>query len=163
MERWRALAEQFAREGYRIVLTGGSGDRIKNSDVIESLPESLRDVVFNVAGCSLSEAAWILSHADLTVAVDTGTMHLAGALDVPLVALHGPSSSRRWGSLSKKTVAIDSPMQGCGYLTLGFETRDPCPDCMRQISFEIVRDTCHELLRSGRIENKTPESLPARR
>jgi heptosyltransferase-3 len=80
------------------------------------------------------------------VSVNTGIMHLAAAMNVPLVALHGPTSARRWGPLGPHTVALESPCQGCGYLDLGFEYKRQPRDCMNAISYRMVREACDRVL-----------------
>src|SRR5260221_4138551 len=45
----------------------------------------------------LRELAWLLKHARLVIAGDTGPLHLAAALGTPVVALFGPTDPRRNG------------------------------------------------------------------
>lgn len=45
----------------------------------------------------LRELAWLLKHARLVIAGDTGPLHLAAALGAPVVALFGPTDPRRNG------------------------------------------------------------------
>jgi heptosyltransferase I len=78
----------------------------------------------------------------MVVSVDTGIMHLAAALGVPVIGLHGPTSSKRWGPIGRNADAIDSPDPGAGYLYLGFEVPAVPPPCMEAISYETVLDEC---------------------
>lgn len=145
-ERWRALIEEAAGPEFEIVLTGSAADRRANEAVIEGVRRPARHFVRNAAGISLRETACVLAQARLVVSVDTGVMHLAAALGAPLVALHGPTSSRRWGPVGERAIAIDSPLAGCGYLHLGWEAVPRPLPCIACIPYETVRDACRAVL-----------------
>lgn len=145
-EKWVALAEETASREMEVVLTGGVADCEANDAIIERLRPHARCFVRNAAGSSLQETAALLAHARLVVSVDTGVMHMAAALDAPLVALHGPTSSRRWGPIGEKAMAVDSPLDGCGYLNLGWEDPPRPLRCMEFITYEAVRDACRSVL-----------------
>ena len=145
-ERWVALAEEIVSQEMEVVLTGGVADRGGNDAMIERLRPHARCFVRNAAGSSLRETAAWLAHARLVVSVDTGVMHMAAALDAPLVALHGPTSSRRWGPIGERAIGVDSPLDGCGYLNLGWENSPRPLSCMGSIPYEAVRDACRSVL-----------------
>ena len=68
-----------------IVLTGGPDDK----DKVAPLQQALGKRAINLAGrLHLRSTAAILSMANLYIGVDTGITHLAGALDLPMVALY---------------------------------------------------------------------------
>lgn len=65
-----------------------------------------RDVV-NMAGrTSLAEMAALLARMDLLITPDTGTMHIADALAVPLVAVFGPTDPARTGPYFQRSNVI---------------------------------------------------------
>lgn len=69
----------------RIVLLGGP----ESSDLATRLAASLGDRVASLAGVfSMRENAAMIARLALYVGVDTGPTHLAGALDVPMVAMY---------------------------------------------------------------------------
>jgi len=146
VERWRALVEELAGREMEVMLTGSAADRAANDAVIEQVGPPASRLVRNAAGVSLRKAAALLAHARLVVSVDTGLMHMAAALGAPVVALHGPTSSRRWGPISDKAIALDSSLDGSGYLHLGWEDSRHAPRCMESIPYEAVRDACLSLL-----------------
>ncbi|MCX6639894.1 MAG: glycosyltransferase family 9 protein [bacterium] len=88
----------------------------------------------------------LLEKTDLVVCGNTGVMHLAAALNTPVVALHGPTDPRRWGPLSSKAVVIQSSKSCVPCLYLGNEYDCECPDCMGYISVEEVFAACKEIL-----------------
>jgi ADP-heptose:LPS heptosyltransferase len=149
VERWVKLAEHFLDSGYRIVLTGAPSQKSDNDAVIDAISPARRGRVYNCAHSSLAATAALLLCARLVVSVDTGVMHMAAALEVPLVALMGPACRRRWGPVSASASVLESPLTGCGYLNLGFEIpRDP-PKCMERILFEDVLGLCKDALLQG--------------
>src|SRR5262249_40180474 len=89
----------------------------------------------------LPDAALEIARAAAVVCVNTGTMHLAAALDRPLLALHGPTNPLRWGPLSDHAIVVEPPSaSGCGYLNHGFEYPINPPDCMAMITVDNVLD-----------------------
>lgn len=100
----------------------------------------------NIAGVPLIETLHVLAGAKLTVSVDTGVAHMAAALDVPLVALYGPSKAERWGPVGERTIVVQSPLASSGYLNLGFETPHNPPPCMEAICYESVQNACKTAL-----------------
>jgi ADP-heptose:LPS heptosyltransferase len=153
---WLRLVEEFASPEMGVVLTGSPLDRGRNDDFIASVVPRARPFVLNAAGSSLQRTAAILAGASLVVSVDTGLMHIAAALGVPLVALHGPSSSKRWGPISQTAIVVESPIAGCGYISLGWESMPNPPACMEGIRFEMVRDACLATLEKGSTLSPNP-------
>jgi heptosyltransferase I len=145
-EKWISLVEEIASREMEVVLTGCFADRDANNAIIERVRRRSWRFVKNAAGVSVQETAALLAHAHLVVSVDTGVMHMAAALGVPLVALHGPTSSRRWGPVSESAIAVDSPLDGCGYLHLGWEHAPRPLSCMECIPYEAVRDACRSII-----------------
>jgi ADP-heptose:LPS heptosyltransferase len=144
-ERWAALGCKVIAEGYDVAITGSPADAIRAHRLSSLIGYPGR--VHVTAGASLVATARLFSRTHGVVSVNTGAMHLAAALDTPLVALHGPTDPRRWGPLSEKARVIGpGKAEGGAYLNLGFEyPRDP-PDCMRMIAVEEVLQGLREIL-----------------
>jgi len=145
-ERWLRLIEEAIGWGLQIVLTGAPSDRDSNDELISNVAPAARRFVRNAAGQSLQATAATLANSRLVVSVNTGVMHMAATLGVPLVALHGPTSSKRWGPVSERAIVVDSPLNGCGYLNLGWEYPTRPPQCMECIRYGDVREACRRLL-----------------
>jgi heptosyltransferase I len=156
-DRWIRLIEDFTDRDMDVVLTGAESDYACNDALLALISSRSRGLVKNVAGVSLKETARILAQSSLVVSVNTGVMHMAAALGVPLVALHGPTSSRRWGPVSDAAIVVDSPLAGCGYLNLGWERPLRAPACMDCVSYEMVRDACVAVI--GRSPRATRREL----
>ncbi len=146
-DKWVQLIEEFVACGMNVMLTGAPSDSAPNDSIIHRVKSCARGRVSNVAGISLQETAALLAGSRLVVSVNTGVMHMSAALGVPLVGLHGPTSSRRWGPISERAIAVTSPLGGCGYLNLGWEYPAHPPACMECIGFETVRDACFSVMK----------------
>ena len=59
--------------------------------------------------CSIGELIALTRRASLFVGGDTGPMHLAAALHVPVVALFGPTRPQRNGPFGTRSVVLRSP------------------------------------------------------
>ncbi|MEW6255688.1 MAG: lipopolysaccharide heptosyltransferase II [Pseudomonadota bacterium] len=90
-ERFAGLAEMARAAGYRVRILGGP----KDAPIAEEIAARAGGFPENLAGrTSLMDAAAILAGADVVVSNDSGLMHVAGALDRPLVVLYGSSSEK---------------------------------------------------------------------
>jgi len=97
---------------------------------------------------SLRTLAGVLSLADLVVSNDSGPMHIANALRIPLVAIFGPTDPRVTGPFQSPSRVIQQAVscQPCSRRKCATDHR-----CMNRISTEEVSAACHELL----AENKS--------
>jgi lipopolysaccharide heptosyltransferase II len=88
LRHWRILAEELAERGYGMVIVGGSADRAGGLEVVTAAP----GVVVSAAGeLDLQATGALLRRTHVLVAGDTGPMHLATAVERPVVALFGPT------------------------------------------------------------------------
>jgi len=104
---YAALAQQLIDSGYQIALFGSAKDKETGEQILQSLKESSRQHCHNLAGeTKLEQAVILLAHCQAVVSNDSGLMHIAAALDRPLVALYGPSSPDFTPPLSHKARVI---------------------------------------------------------
>jgi heptosyltransferase-2 len=105
IEHWRALIEAFP--GRRFVIFGTANDQPIASAVAAGFAS---DRVENAAGkTDLPAYAARLLECRLLVTNDTGGMHLANALGVPLVVLFGPTNPVRTGPVFEGPACILQP------------------------------------------------------
>ncbi|MER2471029.1 ADP-heptose--LPS heptosyltransferase RfaF [Photorhabdus laumondii] len=105
---YAALAQQLiTQKGYQILLFGSAKDHESGEDIRNSLTGEAREHCINLAGqTSLEQAVNIIAACDAIVTNDSGLMHVAAALNRPLVALYGPSSPDFTPPLSDKAEVI---------------------------------------------------------
>ena len=110
--RWRDLIEQLLshNKDLRFVLLGTKKDRTITDAVAKGLPEQR---VENLAG-ETNLAAFVenLRECRLLVGNDTGGIHLANALGVPVAVVYGPTNPLRTGPVFEAPVDILQPA-GC--------------------------------------------------
>ena len=92
-EHYAKVAEQKIREGWQVWLFGSKNDHGVGEEIRSRLIPGLREESVNLSGeTSLAEAIDLLSCADAVVSNDSGLMHVAAALNRPLVAVYGSTS-----------------------------------------------------------------------
>ena len=88
-----------------LVFAGGGGD----ASACEDLVSTLGDRAMSVAGkTSLQEWAALLKDAKLAVANDSGGMHLAAAVGVPVVGIYGITDPEKTGPLAKRFKVVQN-------------------------------------------------------
>lgn len=76
--------------GARILIFGGPGEEA----IAAAIQEALNGTAVNLAGrLSLRQLPYFISRCDLLITNDSGPMHIAAALDVPVVAVFGPEDA----------------------------------------------------------------------
>jgi heptosyltransferase-3 len=87
--------------GKKVVLTASPDE--KEIKKIESILSFTKSNPINLSGkLSLKEVAYLASKAKLFVGVDTAIMHMAAAVNTPVVAFFGPSGAFNWGPWDNK-------------------------------------------------------------
>ena len=144
LARW--LCKAF---GARVVLIGGADEAVLG----EALHAELGEGVINQIGkTSLRQAAALLRQCDLYVGADTGPMHIAAALGLPVVEIscHPPQgspghahSTLRFGPW-KVPFALVQPQQALHPCRLSCEADQP--HCIATIAVASVRQAIETLL-----------------
>ena len=145
-EHWIQLALWLTEQGYTIAFSGAKTDKPQTDQLVNECRK--RNVnVLNLAGqTSLDEMMALMRTSVGVVSVNTGILHIAAALGVPVVGINGPVPTLRWGAVSDRAVNIDAKGPDCGYIHLGFEYPDSPPDCMGTISVGDVQWAIKKLM-----------------
>ncbi|MEH6639635.1 MAG: lipopolysaccharide heptosyltransferase II [Porticoccaceae bacterium] len=108
------VASEMITRGWQVWLQGSERDQPVAETIIAALPESARAMAFNLAGSTeLAEAIDLLSAATLVVSNDSGLMHVAAALERPLVVVYGSTSPDFTPPLADKVEVLSIPVD-CG-------------------------------------------------
>lgn len=153
-EKFAEVANALAEKGQRIVLVGGP------KDGAEGVIREMKPAPVNLVGqTTLGQLAAVLSSCQLYIGADSGIMHLAAAMEIPVVALYGPSNDRAWGPWLQDNVpdivrsgVLCSPCSYVGH-TVGLRNGCEARTCMKLITPTDVRDI---------IETHTESSLEIR-
>lgn len=98
---WKTLAQLLKQKNMRVKLSWGSVEEYERSLRIasESHAEVLPDLDIN-------GLLPVIANASAIVAVDTGLCHLAAALNIPTVALFGPTDPSKTGVMGEKQINL---------------------------------------------------------
>lgn len=140
------LVNLLAAQNLPVVLTAAPDSR-----ELELIEKILRDVnvpVTNLSGqLSLKQLAALTRRAACFVGVDSAPMHIAAAMQTPVVALFGPSGEIEWGPWQAPHHIITSthPCRPCG--------NDGCgggkiSECLTSLPVTRVMNAIQDLLRT---------------
>ncbi|HEI9817759.1 TPA: ADP-heptose--LPS heptosyltransferase RfaF [Serratia marcescens] len=104
---YATLAQRLIENDYQIALFGSAKDHEAGEQIRAALQEDARDFCLNLAGkTQLEQAVILIAACRAVVSNDSGLMHVAAALNKPLIALYGPSSPDFTPPLSDKARVI---------------------------------------------------------
>jgi heptosyltransferase II len=153
IERYIAVAKELQKQTHCAwVLFGGNNDAGQANQIQSALGGEAG--VFNVAGkTSLREMMSLLKFCRVFLTNDTGPMHVAAALGVPVVAVFGSTSPELTapadGSGSRlQILASDAPCSPCFLRECPIDFR-----CMKGIGVKPVVDA---VLKAFNTEHRTP-------
>ena len=139
-ERFARLADMIIDEyAARIIFTGGSEDR----HIIQDIMSVMKGRALNLAGhTTLKMLAALYEKTVLVISTDTGPMHLAAAMETPVVAIFGPTAPWRTGPYGSghRVVRADPECSPC------FKRQCKTIDCMHQISVDQVFDAVSKII-----------------
>jgi lipopolysaccharide heptosyltransferase II len=151
--RFAAVGARLAvDDGVTLVLTGAEEDRAAADALRAALPPSVPCVDL-VGRADILALAAVFKRLSLLITPDTGPMHLAAGLGIPLVAVFGPSSPERWGPLSARCriVRTELPCSPCNRIrTPPARCVGHTPDCMEAVGADAVLRAARELLADSR-------------
>lgn len=112
MEYYAEVAKQKIAEGWQVWLFGSAKDQAIATGIQQLTAQSCIDLTGRT---TLGEAVDLLSLAQVVLTNDSGLMHVAAALNKPLIALYGSSSPRFTPPLSDKVkiLSLDLACSPC--------------------------------------------------
>jgi len=135
-QRYGEIAQQLAKDGLQCLVNCGPGE--------ERLSEEVRTASAGgakVAKLSIAELIALMRGAKLFVGGDTGPLHLAAAMKVPVVAIFGPTDPGRNGPYGTRSVVLRNPASATTH------TRHERPeDGMLEIGVDEVVSAARRLL-----------------
>ena len=135
-ERYGEVARALAATGLRPVINFGPGE-----EDLATAVHATSDSVAIMLSCSIGELIALLRRAKLFIGGDTGPLHLAAALSVPVVAIFGPTDPARNGPYDTQSVVLRNPASR----TSLSHVSKPDPG-LRQISSQEVIRAARQLL-----------------
>ncbi len=139
-ERYGQVARRLAEDGVKSLINFGPGE-----EPLMRAVESASEGTAQGIACSLTELIALTRRARLFIGGDTGPMHLAAALGIPVVAIFGPTNPARNGPFGTRSIVLRSPASP----TTHSRRAQPDPG-MLEISSDEVVAAARKLLRSDR-------------
>ncbi len=142
-EHYAKTADNYLKQGWQVWLMGSDNDveTCKNIKQLVAKPAECKVLAGNT---SLPEAIDLISCASLVVSNDSGLMHIAAALQKPLVAVYGSTDPSHTPPLSQnhKIARIELDCSPC------FQRQCPLQhlNCLKQLDAEVVIANARELL-----------------
>jgi heptosyltransferase I len=103
-DRFGEVARELSQLGFRPLVNFGPGE-----EPLAHAVEAASGGTATSISCSLAELVALTRRARLFVAGDTGPLHLAAALNVPVLAIFGPTNPERNGPYGTRSVVLRSP------------------------------------------------------
>jgi len=135
-ERYGQVAGKLASEGVRSIVNYGPGEESLAREV-----EAAGARVARAMKCSITELIALTRRARLFVGGDTGPMHLAAALGVPVVAIFGPTDPARNGPYGTRSIVLRNSASSTSHAR-----RSQPDDGMLEITTDTVVAAVRELL-----------------
>jgi heptosyltransferase-1 len=110
-DRWGRVAAAISRAtGRRIVVSAGPGE----AELAEQVERASGGVATRAEASDLPALIALLADAALVLGGDTGPLHLAHALGVPALFLHGPTDPQTHGPYGAPERALRAEAARCG-------------------------------------------------
>ena len=147
-EYYAELAIRMIDQGWSVWLFGSDKDR----DVCATVNVAAGGRCVNLSGrTSLAQAVDLMSLADAVVSNDSGLMHVAAALDRPLVAIYGSSDPGFTPPLNQRSQVLHLGVE-CGPCF-----KRECPEgnlkCLTGISVDMVAATLQQVVQGKQVND----------
>jgi heptosyltransferase I len=162
-KQWRRdgfaeAARHFKQKGFAVILIGSEGERALCEEIAKLAPGAV-----NLAGeTTLPELAAIIRRATICVTNDSGPMHLATALDRPVVSIFGPTDPV-WAGPYRRDGAVlraDLPCSPCYLRELSRCTHGHA--CMHNVTAAAVIERVESIVAKlpSRTKFPAPQARP---
>jgi heptosyltransferase-1 len=135
-ERYGEIARALADKGFTPIVNYGPAEK-----PLAHVVETASNGVSRPMTCSLAELIALTRRASLFIGGDTGPLHLAAALDVPVVAIFGPTDPARNGPYGRRSIVL----RNAASRTSLSHTSTPDPGLLRITPDEVLA-AAHRLL-----------------
>jgi heptosyltransferase I len=143
-QRYGEVAGLLAKDGLRLLVNYGPGEEQLFSEVNAASGAAVRPTRPSITGLIA-----LMRRARLFIGGDTGPMHLAAALQVPVVAIFGPTDPARNGPYGTRSVVLRNPESVTSHIR-----RSQPEEGMLGISVDAVVDAARSLLTRGEIRGQ---------
>ncbi|MBR1424623.1 glycosyltransferase [bacterium] len=121
----------------QVFYSGGNKDINSYNNLTSQIP-SLKNPPINTCGdLSITETMELVSNMDMVIGIDSGVIHMAAALNIPSILIHGATSLLRWMPRSNNCIVV-SKYFPCSPCCLQSHTKKYCKNktskCMLKLT-----------------------------
>jgi ADP-heptose:LPS heptosyltransferase len=141
-ERFAQLGRLLSlKENWKVIVIGGLGESEKEK--AQKINKMAADKLLVAPNTTVSQLASLLRRCSMAIGGDTGPLHLAAALGVPVVGLYGPTPPSRNAPYTEKKEVIfhNLPCSPCWKRTCQNKTNE----CIDSIQVEEVMEKVENL------------------
>jgi heptosyltransferase-2 len=143
-DRFAATADKLSEKfSAQVIIMGGKAD----GETAQEIRKLARAQLIYLAGkTTLREAIYLISQCSLFISNDSGLMHIAGALNIPTIAIFGSTNPVTTSPAGNKSIIVrqEVPCSPCLKKTCPTDFR-----CMKLISVEDVLPVAEKLIQNN--------------
>jgi lipopolysaccharide heptosyltransferase I len=154
-DKFGEVAGHFLAKGFAVVLIGSPRERAVCKDVAALAPG-----VIDLAGMTtLSELAELIRRSAISITNDSGPMHLAAALDRPVVSIFGPTDPIWIGPYHRDNAVLQAGLACSPCYLRKLKHCQHGHACMRNISPVAVIELAQGMLRRSEVRAANAPAL----
>lgn len=116
-DKWAEVITRLSNDyGAQVVFNGTKNDSQTYEEIMSFVKEELKIPPVNFCGCfNLRKTLAFTKQCDLIAGCDSGNLHIAASVGVPVIGIYGPMNTEKWRAFSNDSVIIktDLPCQPC--------------------------------------------------
>jgi heptosyltransferase I len=141
-DRFAKVARHFLSKGFAVILIGSQRERVVCEEVAALAPGAI-----DLAGMTaLSELAALIRRSAISVTNDSGPMHLAVALDRPVVSIFGPTDPVWIGPYRRANAVLHADLECSPCYLRKLKHCHHGHACMRSVSAPAVIEHAERIL-----------------
>ncbi len=135
LDKWKLLAQKLSQIAPLVISSGPSAEEIEFAGQIA--PACPQRVIVTEGALDWSQMAGLLYSSRMLVSLDTATMHLGAACQIPLVAIFGPGDPVEFGPWQCPSEVVRPPSSAL---------LEPSESVIASIGVEDVFEACQRVL-----------------
>ena len=147
-ENFAQIIEFLSNEkNVQVIYTGAKGDSTTYDEIHGYIGSELKITPLNFCGeLSLRESLALIQKCDLIVGCDSGNLHIAASVGVPVIGIYGPMDEKKWAAAGENNTILtaESPCRPCG-----LKKKNRCKfdyQCLTKISVDDVKKALNKYL-----------------
>lgn len=150
-QKWAQIVTWLCNEkNVQVVFNGTKNDSDTYEEIMSFVnKDDLKIKPVNFCGCfNLRQTLAFTKCCDLIAGCDSGNLHIAASVDVPVIGIYGPMNTEKWRAFANDAVVIKTnlPCQPCSL-------KKKCKNnykCLRDISVDTVKSALEAKLQLQR-------------